>query len=202
MVNRVLSGWLSSSSPDLELLRVPFDYQPHDEDECVVYCLWMATNYIKNKHDNDLLREETNVLSPDEILEDLTIVEGGWKPDQDELTMVSERTKTLSFQLEYWHDDPPTTLQKIVEENISTGFPVIPFINGLQLREGIRDDDGIHAVVAAGFSDSHIAIHDPWGYPEDVVESGKLEDAWDSMFNQIITVNLSSKGKKLIGDEK
>lgn len=203
MSDRFFSGLFSSTSRDLDhLLRIPFDYQPKTEDECVVYCLWMVIHYYKNKHPNKQLREETRSISPDEILEELSIVEGGWRPNQDELSMVSERTKTLSFDLDFWQGVPPKTLHKIATENISVGQPVIPFIDGLQLRDGVRDNDGIHAVVAVGYNDDVLAIHDPWGYPEDTVEIDKIEDAWDPMFNQIITVNFSNKGKKIIGAEQ
>lgn len=209
MVNNILSNWFSHTSPEIdEFLRVPFDYQPESEDECVIYCLWMVIHYFKNKHPNKSVRKETNSLSPDEILEDMTIVKGGWKPDQDELTIISKRTRTLDFHINSWHDGSPKPLYEIIAEHINEDRPVIPFIKGSQLREGKRKADGIHSVVAAGYGNGEnetqdiVALHDPWGYPEDVVSRPKLEDAWDPMFNQTITVTLSTKGKKIVGDKK
>jgi hypothetical protein len=207
MVKDLVSNWLSQSQPEINnLLRVPFDYQPESEDECVVYCLWMVIHYFKNKHPAEDFRIATNSLSPDELLEDMTVVKGGWKPDQDELTVISERTQTLQFHLDYWQDGSPQPLFEILTENIDEGRPVIPFINGPRLREGKRETDGIHSVVAAGYDnrddDDVVAIHDPWGYPEDVVTRPNLEDAWDPMFNQVITVTLSTQGKKIVGGSR
>ena len=209
MVRGAFSRWLSPSSPDLdELLRVPFDYQPESEDECVVYSLWMIIHYFKNKHPNKDFRKETSSLSPDEILEDMTIVKGGWKPDQDELTVVSEQTQTLRFHLNHWQDGAPQPLFELITEHIDNNRPLIPFINGPQLREGKRKSDGIHSVVVSGYGRGDqddkdvIAIHDPWGNPEDIVSRPNLEDAWDPMFNQVITVNLSTKGKNLVRDRQ
>lgn len=206
MVRSVIAQWLSQDSPSLdELLHVAFDYQPESEDYCVIYCLWMVIHYFKNKYPDEEFRKETNSLSPDEILEDMTIVKGGWKPDQDELTVVSERTQTLQFHVNTWQDNAPKPLFQLVAEHIDAQRPIIPFINGTQLREGKRKTDAVHAVVAAGYGrsdieDDIVAIHDPWGYPEDIVSRPKLEDAWDSMFNQVITVTLSNKGCKIVGD--
>ncbi|WP_254545864.1 C39 family peptidase [Halomarina pelagica] len=208
MVNGVFTKWLSSSTPKLDkLLKVPFDYQPEAEDECVIYCIWMALHYFKNKHPNVDLRKATESLSPDEIMEDMTIVEGGWKPNQDELTVVSERTNTLQFSLNAWQDGAPKSLFSMVKENIQNERPIIPFINGSRLREKTRENDGVHAVVASGYSlpqdgDEFVAIHDPWGYPEDIVERQKLEDAWDPWFNQVLTVSLSRRGSKIVGGNK
>lgn len=208
MVRNPLGSWLSSSSPDLDkLLRVPFDYQPESEDECVIYGLWMIIHYFKNKHPNDAIRSETNALSPDELMEDMTIVKGGWRPDQDELTLVSKRTRTLQFHLNYWQDGAPKPLFEYITENVEEDRPVIPFVNGPQLRQGKRDNDGVHAVVVSGYGTKEggedvIAFHDPWGYPEDIKERPKLEDAWDPMFNQIITVTLSNKGEKIEGESQ
>jgi len=207
MVRNPLNNWLSSSSPDLDnLLHVPFDYQPRAEDECVVYCLWMVIHYFKNKHPNKDIRTETNSLSPDEIANEMTIVKGGWKPDQDELTLVSAKTGTLRFHLNYWQSGSPKPLFERVTEHVDAGRPVIPFVNGSQLRQGKRDNDGIHAVVASGYGENSsgtdvIAFHDPWGFPEDIKARPKLEDAWDPMFNQIVTVTLSSKGEKIEGED-
>lgn len=209
MVRHVLSGWLSQESPDLDtLLRVPFDYQPESEDECVIYCLWMVIHFFKNKYPNEEFRKRTNSLSPDEILEEMTIVKGGWKPDQDELTLVSEQTQTLQFHLNSWQDGAPKPLFELITEHVDENRPLIPFIHGPQLRDGKRESDGIHAVIAAGYgrADSQekdiVAIHDPWGYPEDIVTRPNLEDAWDPMFNQVITVTLSNKGSKIVGDRQ
>lgn len=203
MVRNVFSNWLSPSSPKLdELLRVPFAYQPESEDECVIYCLWMVMHYLKNEHPNESFRSETNALSPDEILEDMTIVKGGWKPKQDELTLVSERTRTLQFHINSWQDGAPKPLFEFITEHVNANRPLIPFINGPQLRQGKRETDGIHSVVAAGYGkngDDAVAIHDPWGDPEDIVTRPNLEDAWDPMFNQIITVTLSPRGRKIAG---
>lgn len=195
-----LFSWLSADTGQIdEFLPVPFDYQTEKEDECFVYCLWMANNYFKNKHPNESLRRETNVLSPDELLDDLTIVKGGWKPDQDELTVISNKIKTLDISLNYWQDGSPRELKDIIKENIDDGYPVIPFIVGQQLRKSFREDDGAHAVVVAGYGDDYIALHDPMGYPEDTISYSKLDDAWDPMFNQIVTISLSKRGSKLAG---
>lgn len=204
----VFQKWLSTDSPELdELLQVPFDYQPESEDECVIYCLWMVVHYFKNKHPNEELRKETNSLSPDELREDMTIVEGGWKPDQDELTLVSERTKTLQFHLNYWQDGAPKTLFQLVTEHIEEGRPIIPFVNGSRLRQKTRANGGVHSIVAAGYARNQdesdiVAVHDPWGYPENIEERPKLEDAWDPMFNQVVTVTLSNEGAKLVGENQ
>lgn len=207
MVNGFLSNWLSTSSPNLdEFLPVPFDYQPESEDECVIYSVWMVLHYFKNKHPNKTLRQETKALSPDEIMEDMTIVEGGWKPDQDELTLISERVRTLHFSVDYHQDGAPKPLFETIVENIDEGYPVIPFVNGPRLREDHhlnRDNDEVHSVVAAGYgangTNDVVALHDPWGYPEDIVGRQKLEDAWDPLFNQVITVKLSNRGAKIAG---
>lgn len=207
MVRHVLSGWFSQDSPDLdELLRVPFDYQPESEDECIIYCLWMAIHFFKNKYPDSEFREKTTPLSPDNILEDITIVKGGWKPDQDELTLISERTQTLKFHINSRQDSAPKPLFEIITEHVDDNRPIIPFINGPQLRDGKRKSDSVHAVVAAGYgrgekkANDVVAIHDPWGYPEDIVTRPNLEDAWDPMFNQVITVTLSDKGHKIVSD--
>jgi hypothetical protein len=162
----------------------------------------MVNNYFKNKHSNSELREETTVLPPDDLLNDLSIAEGGWKPDQDELTVVSKRTDTLKFELDYWKGDPPRELRDIIVENIDEGYPVIPFINGERLRKGTRMSDGAHAVVVAGYGDDQIALHDPMGYPEDIVPYKKLEDAWDPLFSMIVTTSLSNRGTKILEEDE
>ena len=135
----LLTGWLSSSTPDLDcLLKVPFDYQPEAENQCFVYCVWMVMHYVKNKHPDEAVRKSTRTFSPEEIMDYLTIVEGGWRPDQDELTLISEKTRTIKFNLQYWQDGSPNELQDLLRKEISSGMPVIPFIDGLQLREGVR----------------------------------------------------------------
>ena len=206
MVRNILS-WGSKDTPDLDnFLRVPFDYQPESEDECVIYSLWMVIQYFKNKHPNETLRKETNSLSTDEILEDMTIVKGGWKPDQNELTLISERTRTLNFNIKYWQDGAPKPLFDYVRSHIDRNRPLIQFINGPQLRKGKRATDSIHSVVIAGYGSGTqsegdvIAVHYPWGNPKDMVEKAKLEDPWDPMFNQLITVTLSKRGKQIVGD--
>lgn len=201
MAERLLRDWFAPSSPIDSSLKIPFDYQPDNEDECAAYCIWMSIHYFRNKHPNKDLRKETRGLSIDEILEEMTIVEGGWRPNQDELTLLSEETRTLHFSLEFWQDGAPKGLREYVTEAVSNELPLIVFINGHELREEEEDEDedGVHAVVVAGYGEDDYAIHDPWGYPEDVVSSDKLKDVWDEKFNQLITVSLSQRGKKITG---
>lgn len=108
---------------------------------------------------------------------------------------------------DYWQDGAPKTLFEIATENIQEGRPIIPFVNGSRLRQKTRENGGVHSIVVAGYGRNQnesdiVAVHDPWGYPENIEVRPKLEDAWDPMFNQVIIVTLSKKGTKLVGKKQ
>lgn len=185
--------WKAVEGHDFHALRVPALSQPEGEDECVIYALWMVIHYFLNEHPEKSVREETNGLSSDEIRENITVTKRGWVPKQDELTLLSESTRSIRFRYQFSQGEPPKDLSTIIEEHLHENVPFILIIDALQLRQGIRSEGPLHAVVVTGLGDSSVAINDPWGYLEDTVDKEKLKDAWDPQYNSYIGVSVSNR---------
>jgi len=192
------SDWIPTTVPDVDPLSVPFFFEPHQEDRCAAYCLWMVIQYTKNSYPDKSIRENTQSLSVDEISDDLNIVNGGAKLTQDDLTLIGEKTRTLSFDLRRWQDKPPKELGNHVSGHLDRDLPLIIYVNGPMLRNKGREKDNVHPIVIAGQNEEYIALHDPMGDPQDLVKSKKLKEAWDPMFKQIVRVELSEIGANMV----
>ena len=184
--------WTSHADSNLEHLRVPSHAQPTDEAECVVYSLWMVSNYVGNEFPDAKVREETNVPTIGDIHEYIQPdPKTGWKPNQDDLTELSAYVSSLHFSLEQRSGNPPRELSELAEESLENDLPLIAVIDALQLRRGIRRSGPLHTVVIAGVDDDEIAFADPWYAKMDNAPKENLEDAWDPMLQQTIDVSLS-----------
>lgn len=177
-------------------LRVPSHSQPVNEEECVVYSLWMVASYVGNEHPNPAIRTATNVPTIDDIHKYIETGNTGWIPNQDDLTELSTFISTIHCSLESWQGDPPKSLMELSEKSLKASLPMIAIIDAQQLRRGIRGSGPLHAVVIVGCDNqnSDVAIADPWYANIHTVDEDKLEDAWDPMLHQIIDVDVARKG--------
>lgn len=162
----------------------------------------MVINYVANEHSSQQIRENTrmqatwelvSILDPDPLT--------GWKPNQADLTEVSERSSTISFSLEEWQGNPPKSLMELAEENLDNDLPLIGFVDSQLLRRGIRTGQGAdHCVVICGVGEDGngnemAVIADPWFAALHEWDQDKLNEAWDPSHHQIIDVALTQTGK-------
>lgn len=184
-----------------DYLRVPSHTQPTDEADCVVYSLWMVTNYVGNEFPDRTVRDATNVPTIDHIKEFIRTDQLGWRPNQDDLTELSSSVSSVSLSLESWTGDPPRGLLNLAEECLADSLPLVAFIDAQQLRRGIRGSGPLHAVVIVGLNDvdAEVAIADPWFTAIHSVAKDNLEDAWDPSHHQIIDVDLNRSNSSTSG---
>lgn len=185
--------WVVHPRDDLSVLDVPFLAEKERENQCLVYCLAMTVKYVAKSYPDQWVRENMNILGPEEIRSSITINEQtGWVPDTEELEQVSEKAGPLNFE-HVLRDQSPTKqiFGKIVKSHLNRDLPVIPIINAKMLRRDKRA--GVHAVVATGMNEDQIAFHDPWGYPRDIKQRNEFINAWDDVLNQVITVTVGGQ---------
>lgn len=180
----------TSDSEGYEHLRIPIHTQPINEPECVIYALWMVANYVGNEFPDKNIRDLTKTPSIDDIREHITVDEAGWRPNQSDLTALSNEVSTTHFNLEKWPGEPPQTLCKLASESLENDVPIIAFIDAQQLHRGIRGTGPLHAIVIAGVENRVVQIGDPWVAAVQTVPRDNLEDAWDPMLHQIINVTV------------
>lgn len=190
--------WVQHPKEDLSTLNIPFKSEKDRENECFVYSLAMAIEFVSEEHPTKWVRESMKTLSPETIRNQLTIGDAGWKAKNSEkdFAEISEKAGPINFEHKLRDQSPAEeTLVSLVNEHLERRVPVIPFINAKLLRRDKKA--GVHAVVVTGVNDEHIAIHDPWGYPKDIVERGRFLEAWDDVLNQVVTIKLG--GQQTLG---
>ena len=174
----------------IRALRVPGHTQPDRESECLLYAMWMCLNYLSTAYTSRVVQSETAVLTPEEMREYITVREMGWSPNQDTLDAMSEETDPVSWELKQWEGAPPiNTLWEIVEDGLDNDLPTIVVVDSMRLR-GLDRNGPMHAVVVTGLGDRRVVINNPWGSMFDVCSRDRLADAWDTMLNRLITIDL------------
>lgn len=191
-------SWISHPSENFPTLNVPFYSEKSRENECLVYSLAMAIEYISESHPDSWVRDKMTTLSLSVIRSHLTLGEAGWKAknSEEDFRQLSDKVGPINFEHSI-RDQSPTeeTLVSLVNDHLERGVPIIPFINARMLRRDMKG--GVHAVVITGMNDDYISFHDPWGYPKDIAEKDEFMEIWDDVLNQVITINLG--GQQTLG---
>ena len=197
----VLDPW-STEGFDYPHLRIPTHSQPDDAAYCVPYALWMIISYVKNEYTDNTIRSKTETIPTWELVKMIKPDEfTGWRPNQADLTKVSETTKTISFSLEQWPGDPPKSLMELAQESLEEDLPLIGFIDSFLLEYGVRSGRGAdHCVIICGLGkDSNgndtAVIADPWYAALHECPQDKLNEAWDPSHHQIIDVGVRQIAK-------
>lgn len=174
----------------IDALRVPGHTQPDREPECLLYAMWMCLNYVSTAYPARVVRSETTVLSPEEMKDHITIRESGWAPDQDTLDGISKETDPVSWELKKWNGAPPmNTLYEIVKDGLEDELPTIAVVDAMRLK-GYNRDGPLHAVVVTGLGDRKVVLNNPWGSMYEVYNRDRVADAWDTLLNRLITIDL------------
>lgn len=191
------SPWVSAGSDyPVDRLRIPDHPQPQHAPQCVVYSIWMVTQYVANEYSVREIRSETNTIKIDDILEYIEIGSFGWEnPRQSPLTEISEHIRTVKFNLNYWYGSPPRSLQTISKACLENDLPVIAFIDRVLLEEGVRNEGALHSILITGAGGEHTIINDPLVEGTKIVENDKLEDAWDPEYNQVVETKIADRFK-------
>jgi|AntRauTorcE11898_2_1112593.scaffolds.fasta_scaffold10073_3 hypothetical protein len=187
-------------------LNVPLLTQPNSEKECLVYCLGMVLQYCNRVHPNNTVREATNELSPSELKDDhIFIRDSGWSPDEDDLEALSDELGIVSVEWLYWMKSPPIgAFDDCVESGLEQNLPTIAVVDARRIQR-IDSNDSQHAVVVVGLGKSKVVLNDPWGEKHQVLKKDVVIDAWDTVLNRLMVIDISKQNtinQKLIKEEE
>lgn len=182
------------------VLRVPSHTQQDTENECMVFCIYMVTEYCRTAYPVEMIREYTPALQIDDLKDLLTIREMGWALKESDINGLSAVTSPLEFTLEEYERSPSTqSFFGTLENQISNNLPTIAIVDAIRLQEE-REDRQIaedneqeeHAVVVVGLDDRHVYINDPWGNAREPFSRDVFHEAWDVGLNRLVTTTLQT----------
>jgi len=176
----------------IEALNVPLLTQPNRENECLLYAVSMVLKYCSEVHPSQNIRDNSEYLSPEDMKDEhIRVRDSGWAPDQADLDSLSEHTGTINLELKYWSRSPPLDMfETKVVEGLDADIPTIAIVDA-KLIQGLDTENGQHAVVLTGYSDTHVVVADPWGEAARKLKKEVVIDAWDTKLNRMITVDTS-----------
>lgn len=178
----------------IDALDVPLRTQPNREQECLLYSLYMVLTYCESVHPSEEVRDNTTVLTPDELKRDhITIRDSGWSPSPEDIEELSNHLGTVNATLNYWKRSPPmNAFEEIIEDSLAKDLPTIAVVDAMRIQE-MDSEDGQHAIVVTGLGKSHVTINDPWGSRQKKLKKGTVIDAWDTQLNRLITFDTSNQ---------
>lgn len=178
---------------EIEVLRVPSQAQPDDENSCLAYSVWDILHYVAEWHPTKWVRDETPKLDISEIKKFLKLRPSGWVPENpgEELD-ISEETGAVRFVHRYWESPPPTAgFYQLLERKLDKNSPTITMIDTRAIEEGVPGEGPLHSVVVTGMSESSVATNNPWGRQHEIFNKQEFVDAWNARnINQIIRVDI------------
>jgi uncharacterized protein YvpB len=182
-----------SDTERTEALNVPNFNQPESENKCMVYALWDVLQFLKNHHSDPWVKDNTNTLDLDEIMEYITVRGAGWPSRQEELDELSDTIGKGEFKLVEWIESSPSQqeLHETIQDNLNKDLPLIVIVDFHTLHDTPEQGDelSMHSVVVTGEEDNKYLVNDPWNGKWFAVRKSKLADAWDVRLNQYVEIN-------------
>jgi hypothetical protein len=152
----------------------------------------MVTHYIANEYPSEDVRSKVNPPKLGTIADFIEVGNGGWENiGQEPLTKLGAKIQGVNISL-FSKYDADTTIRELTAPYLQKHLPCIVWMDRLMLKDQIRGEGPLHAMVVSGMGNERMTLHDPLKRSTDTFGIDKIDDAWDPEMNTALQVELSS----------